>query len=267
MSNFFKDVLGDLDNVEQTLLGPDYKYFKQIKTPAEMGVTSDGGLGHLSDDISGLIAYVELLVSGKSDASVTGKPLGNKFFLKTAGKCKVVSNDSTNGTVVDRYAYVNNVPDGNIPFISAGLGGVQFSNFEGLIPGAMSDAAALNPFALFQAFQMGSTPDCQSITLETIDSNNNVSSATNYVATVDITNMPASWFPNKTNPITGEGFTQRRSSNNNTQRRNSNSNSNNKRCTNKMGSIPKGTLSGLYYTSLGFLCLVLLYSLTKRVNK
>ena len=258
MSNFFKDVLGDLDDVEQTLLGPDYKYFKQIKTPSEMGVTSDGGLGHLSDDISGLIAYVELLVSGKSDASVTGKPLGNKFFLKTAAKCKVVSSDSTNGTVVDRYAYVNNVPDGNIPFISAGLGGVQFSNFEGLIPGAMSDVAALNPFALFQAFQLGSTPDCQSITLETIDSNNAVSSATNYVATADLTNMPASWFPNKTNPITGatvrDGFTQRRSSNN-------------KRCTNKMGGIPKGTLPGLYYTSLGFLCLVLLFSLTKRVNK
>ena len=255
MSNFFSDVLGNLDNVEQDLLGPDYKYFKQIKTPSEMGVTSEGGLGHLSDDISGLIAYVQLLVSGGGDASVTGKPLGNKFFLKTGAKCKVVSSDSTNENVVDRYAYVNNVPDGNIPFISAGLGGVQFTAFEGLIPGTMSDMAGLNPFALFQAFQMGSTPDCQSITLETIDANNNVSSATNYVATVDLANMPASWFPNKVNPITGaterEAFTQRRRNN---------------KCTNKLGSIPNGTLSSLYYTSLGFLCLVLLCALTKRMN-
>jgi hypothetical protein len=255
MSNFFNDVLGNLDNVEQDLLGPDYKYFKQIKTPSEMGVTSEGGLGHLSDDISGLIAYVQLLVSGGGDASVTGKPLGNKFFLKTGAKCKVVSSDSTNGNVVDRYAYVNNVPDGNIPFISAGLGGVQFTAFEGLIPGTMSDMAGLNPFALFQAFQMGSTPDCQSITLETIDANNNVSSATNYVATIDLANMPASWFPNKVNPITGaterEAFTQRRRNN---------------KCTNKLGSIPNGTLSSLYYTSLGFLCLVLLCALTKRMN-
>jgi hypothetical protein len=255
MSNFFDDVLGNLDDVEEKLLGPDYKYFKQIKTPSELGVTSDGGLSNLSSDISGLISYVELLVSGGGDASVTGKPLGNKFFLKTGAKCKVVSSDSTNDTVVDRYAYVNNVPDGNIPFISDGLGGVQFTEFRGLVPGTMTAMAGLNPFALFQAFQMGSTPDCQSITLETIDTNNNVSSATNYVATVDISNMPASWFPNKVNPITGatvrDAFTQR---------------GHNTKCTNKMGSIPNGTLSSLYYTSLGFLCLVLLYALTKRMN-
>ena len=257
-SNFFKDVLGDLDNVEQELLGPDYQYFKQIKTPGELGVTSDGGLDNLAGDISALIAYVELLVSGGGDASATGKPLGNKFFLKTGAKCKVVSGDATNGTVVDRYVYVNNVPDGNIPFISSGLGGVQFTEFEGLIPGTMSDAAALNPFSLFQAFQLGSTPDCQSVTLETIDANNSVSSATNYVATADIKNMPAAWFPNNTNPITGaterEAFTQRH------HRRT-------RPCTKRMGGIPNGTISGLYYTTLGLLCLVLLYALTKRVNK
>ena len=259
MSNFFQDVLGDLDSVEQDLLGPDYQYFKQIKTPTELGVTNSGGLDNLAGDISALIAYVELLVSGGGDASVTGKPSGNKFFLKTGAKCKVVSSDSTNGSIVDRYAYVNNVPDGNIPFISSGLGGVQFSEFEGLIPGTMSDMAALNPFSLFQAFQLGSTPDCQSVTLETIDANNAVSSATNYVATADLKNMPASSFPNKTNPITGaterEAFTQRR-------RKNGCG-----KCTKQMGGIPAGTLSSLYYTSLGFLCLVLLYALTKRANK
>ena len=265
MSNFFQDVMGDLDNVEQDLLGPDYQYFKQIKTPSELGVTNSGGLDNLAGDISALIAYVELLVSGGGDASVTGKPSGNKFFLKTGAKCKVVSNDSTNGTIVDRYSYVNNVPDGNIPFISSGLGGVQFSEFEGLIPGTMSDMAALNPFSLFQAFQLGSTPDCQSVTLETIDANNNVSSATNFVATADIKNMPAVWFSNKTNPITGaaerEAFTQRH------RRRDRKNNCVNGSCTAKLGSIPTGTLSSLYYISLGFLCLVLLCALTKRVNK
>ena len=248
--------MGNLDDVQQKLLGPDYKYFKQIKTPSELGVSSAGGFDHLSNDIGALISYVELLVSGGGDASVSGRPLGNKFFLKTGGKCKVVSSDATKDSVVDRYAYVNNVPDGNIPFISSGLGGVQFTEFEGLIPGTMSNAAALNPFSLFQAFQLGSTPDCQSVTLETIDANNNSASATNYVATADIKNMPAAWFPNKTNPVTGaterEAFTQRRRRSN---------------CTANAGGIPRGTLSGLYYTMLGFLCLVLLYALTKRVNK
>ena len=186
MANLFTDVLDDLDNVQQTLLGPDYKYFKQIRTPSELGASSDGGLDQLADNIEALIAYVELLVSGGGDASVTENPLGNKFFLKTGAKCKVVSNDAANGSIVNRYVYVNNVPDGNIPFISSGLGGVQFSEFSGLIPGTMTNAAAMNPFALFQAFQLGSTPDCQSITLETIDVNNNVSSATNYVATANL---------------------------------------------------------------------------------
>ena len=253
MANFFQDVMGNLDNVQQKMLGPDYKYFKQIKTPSELGVSSRGGLDHLSKDIGALISYVELLVSGGGDASVTGRPLGNKFFLKTGGKCKVVSGDSANGTVVDRYVYVNNVPDGNIPFISSGLGGVEFTAFKGLIPGAISSAAEINPFGLFQAFQMGSTPDCQSISLQTIDSNNNVSAATNYVATVDLKNMPPSWFSGKRNPITGqssrEAFTQRTP------------------CTKRMGSIPNGTLSSLYHMTIGVLCLVILYGLTKRMSK
>lgn len=253
MSNFFQDVMGNLDGVQEKLLGPDYKYFKQIKTPSELGVTSAGGLDHLASDIGALISYVELLVSGTGDASVTGRPLGNKFFLKTGGKCKVVSNDSTNGSVVDRYLYINNVPDGNIPFISSGLGGVEFTAFKGLIPGAISSAAEINPFGLFQAFQMGSTPDCQSITLETIDANNNVSSATNYVATVDLKNMPPSWFNGKRNPITGqvsrEAFTQRTP------------------CTKRMGRIPNGTLSSLYHMTIGLLCLIILYGLTKRMSK
>ena len=258
MSNFFQDVMGNLDDLEQEMLGPDYQYYNQIKTPTQLGVSSDGGLDNLASDVSALIAYVELLVSGGGAASTTGKPLGNKFFLKTGAKCKVVSDDSTNGSTVDRYSYVNNVPDGNIPFISSGLGGVQFTEFEGLIPGTMSNAANINPLAMFQSFQLGSTPDCQSVTLETIDANNNVASATNYVATVDIKNMPASWFPNQTNPITGEtereAFTQR-------------GRGMRKPCKKRMGSIPSGTLSSLYYMTLGFLCLVILYGLTKRVGK
>jgi len=54
----FQD-MGDLASVQEKLLGPDYKYFKQIRTPSELGVSSEGGLSHLSKDISALIAYVE----------------------------------------------------------------------------------------------------------------------------------------------------------------------------------------------------------------
>ena len=141
----------------------------------------------------------------------------------------------------------------NIHFISSGLGGVKFSAFKGWIPGAFSSAAEINPFGLFQAFQMGSTPDCQSISLETIDANNNVSAATNYVATIDLKNMPPSWFSGERNPVTGqtsrEAFTQRTP------------------CTKRTGSIPNGTLSSLYHMTIGILCLVILYGLTKRMSK
>ncbi len=264
----FQDVMGNLAGVQEKLLGPDYQYFKQIRTPTEMGVSSEGGLSHLSKDISALIAYVELLVAGTGDASMTGNPLGNKFFLKTMAKCKVVSKDAANGTIVDRYTYVNNVPDGNIPFISSGLGGVEFTAFRGLIPGTISSAAGMNPFALFQAFQMGSTPDCQSITLETIDANNNVSSATNYVATVDLKNMPPSWFPNKVNPVTGqrsrEAFTQRDQQ---TQQPQQDQQTQQTSCNKRMGSIPDGTLSSMYHMTIGFLCLTILYGLTRRMSK
>jgi hypothetical protein len=36
MSNFFQDVMGNLNDLEEEVLGPDYQYFKQIKTPTQL---------------------------------------------------------------------------------------------------------------------------------------------------------------------------------------------------------------------------------------
>jgi hypothetical protein len=135
-------------------------------------------------------------VSGQGGASKTGGPLGNKFFLQTGGKCIDIATKNE----VDRYIYINNVPQGNIPFISSGMG-VNFSEFKGLIPGVVSNLNVINPFGIMQAFLSGSKPDCQAITLETIDVNNNVSTDTHYVSTVDIKNMDPCNFQNKKNPI------------------------------------------------------------------
>ena len=186
-------------------LGPNYPYHKYIKMPSDIGMSAKGDLKTLGKDIDGLIAYVEVLVTGKSNASATGGPLGDKYFLKTAAKCKpkdgsTSSSDSSNNEV-DRYIYISNVPDGNIPFISSGLG-VNFSDFEGLVPGTLSDLNALNPMYMLQAFTAGSTPECQEITMETIDASNNVSSETQYVATMDIKHMDACMFPDGKNPVT-----------------------------------------------------------------
>jgi hypothetical protein len=196
-TNVFQDVLKDVNGVQTKLLGPDYPYYKNIKSPTDIGMSSAGNLSALARDVNGLIAYVELLVSGGGKASSTGKPLGNKFFLKTGADCL----STTTNQSVDRYIYINNVPQGNIPIISSGMG-VNFKEFKGLIPGTISDLNVLNPYSIMTSFLSGSNPKCQEITMQTIDTNNNVSNETHYVTTVDIQNMDPCSFPNKKNPIT-----------------------------------------------------------------
>jgi hypothetical protein len=207
MSNFFDKVKNDPQGLEQELLGPDYKYYDFINTPSDMGMSSDGSISAIENDIAGLIAYVSLLSSGDGEASKTGGPLGNKFFLPTGAKCK----DVASGELVTRSLYVNNVPDGSIPFISQGLGDVNFTEFKGLIPGTLSNLGQINPMQIFGAFMSGPNPDCQSITMETIDVNGISSQNTGYVTNSDITAMSACWFSNGTNPVSGstckEAFT------------------------------------------------------------
>jgi len=246
-SNIFQEVLSGAENVQEKLLGPTYPYYKNIRTPSEIGMTSNGSISALTKDIDGLINYVTLLVEGTGKASATGNPLGNKFFLKTGAKCKNISDNET----VDRYIYVNNVPEGNIPFISQGLG-VNFSEFKGLIPGAMGNLNALNPYSLLQSFLSGSVPDCQPLTMQTIDINNNKSSETHYVTLVDIRNMDPCSFQNKTNPIT----------NNKCKETFQNVNSNID-YTNTV-KLPNDITSQLYFLALALLVIYILYKVMKK---
>ena len=68
----------------------------------------------------------------------------------------------------------------------------------------MSNLNVLNPFGIMRAFASGSEPPCQKLTMETIDVNNNKSTATNYVTLVDIQNMDSCSFANRKNPVTEE---------------------------------------------------------------
>jgi hypothetical protein len=159
MSNLFQDVLQDAQGVQNKLLGPTYPYYTNIKTPQALGMSNAGNITTMARDINGLINYAQVLVSGNSSASSTGGPLGNKFFLQTGAKCQAI--DASNA-LVDRYIYIDNVPSGDIPFIS----------------------------------------QCQPLTMQTIDISNNVSSETQYVTLIDIQNMDPCTFPNGVNPIT-----------------------------------------------------------------
>ena len=245
MSNIFEDVLTNAKAAEEKYIGPDYPYYKYIRTPSEMGMSGAGNLTQLGKDIDGLVNYVELLVSGGGKASSTGQPLGNKFFLKTGGKCT----NKTSGQDEDRYIYINNVPVGNIPFISSGVG-VNFSEFKGLIPGTISNLNAVNPMEMFQAFLAGSKPDCQELQMETIDIYNNKSTESHYVTLVDIQNMDPCIFQNKKNPVTGtacrETFT--------------NLNQNNE-LSYSYYKIPNEPLAQLYFASVGALGVYILYKI------
>jgi hypothetical protein len=238
--NIFKSALTDVKHLEEELLGPDYNYFNQIKTPSELGMSDKGTTRALTNDVSGLIEYVSLLVSGKSKASKTGQPLGNKFFLKTGAKCK----DIKTGQQVQRYMYVNNVPDGSIPFITNALD-VNFGDFKGLVPGTLSNVARISPTQILQSFLMGTNPDCQSITLDTIDVNNNKNKETQYLTTVDIQNMSPCWFPDKKNSITNEKCKET-FSNLNEQ---------------KYNNIPDYYISNIYFGTLGIFGLYILFRL------
>jgi len=200
MSNFFTDAVGDLGNLEKSLLGPDYKYYEQINTPLELEypVTGAPKTSQIVYGVKGIFDYINLLVTGRGSASKTGNPLGDKFFLKTGATCKDIKTKKD----VTRYIYINNVPDGNIPFISSGLGGVDFTEFEGLIPGTLTNLGKISPLEIFQAFLAGSDPSCQDIELETIDVNNNKSTERHYLTNIDIKNLSPCDFINKKNPLT-----------------------------------------------------------------
>jgi len=243
-----------------SLLGPSYDYWKSIKQPEEMGMSPGFSLDALATNVDGLLSYVEVLISGTGNASVTGKPLGNKFFLKTTGKCSETTTekwkkeqdedaawekayqevdnklgakeitedqatklknalneqkakrDEERGQAkqqVDRWIYVNNIPDGSIPFISSGADGRGFQSLRGLIPGALGNLGALNPVQLFNGFTAGTYPDCAKITLETVDNNNAKSSETRHIAMVDMVQLNPCSFPGRYNPASGKSCQNR----------------------------------------------------------
>jgi hypothetical protein len=239
--SIFQEVLNDATSVENKLLGPTYPYYKNIKSPTQIGMSDKGTIQQMSKDINGLIQYVEVLVSGKSGASATGQPLGNKFFLQTGAKCNAC--DSSGCEQVDRYIYVDNVPSGDIPFISSGMG-VNFTDFKGLIPGAMGNLNVLNPFAITRAFLAGANPPCQKITMQTITNDNVKSSESHYVTLTDINSMNPCIFPNGTNPVTGakckEAFQEY--------------------------TLPTNPSAQVYFATLGMLGLFIFYRLMEKAN-
>jgi len=169
-----------------------YPYSKYILAPGKLGASpSPNALGN---DVRALISYVKVLINGNSNAQSVS-PLGNRFFMDTGGKCK-----DSSGVKQTRYVYINNVPDGNIPFISSAMG-ENMSSFKGLVPGVLGNIAYINPSKLFNAFDK-ETP-CQKIKMPIRDINNNETVEEKYVNQSDIKEYNPCWFSQGGNPVTG----------------------------------------------------------------
>ena len=183
-----------------------YNYSKYIKTPKEMGIEVGDSLSNVSDGVAAIFSYVKLLVEGKSNASKTGKPLGNKYFLETSENC---INQYTNKKV-QRSLYFDNVPTGTLGILQDT--GNEFSEFKGLVPGAIEDVMAIGKIDFFSAFTDLGVPKCLPVKLKTIDINNKQGSDTHYITISDIEAISPCNFISKTNPITNavctrDGFT------------------------------------------------------------
>lgn len=242
------DFLTDINDAQQSLLGPDYPYWKNIKNPEQLGMSDKGSLEVMGKDVAGLISYVELLVTGKSKASATGNPLGNKFFLNTGASCL----DSNTKKEVDRYIYINNVPKGNIPFISYGMG-TNFKQFKGLIPGTMSSLNTLNPMTVIQGFAEGSMPECKKITLETIDNQNKKSKETHYITVSDLNVMDPCDFPDKKNPETKQKCKEIFTNMSDSEFRNE-----------MTLELPKDPIVQIYFAGLGLLGIYIIYKIMEK---
>jgi hypothetical protein len=234
MANFFEKAKNDVKNLEKQLLGPDYNYVKFIRKPEDLGMGKTGSLSQLVTNVSGLINYVELLSTGDGKASTIGGPLGDSFFLTTGAKCK----DVDTGNLVTRSIWVNNIPDGTIPFITSALNGEKFTTFEGLVPGVLGNLAGIHPMQMFQAFTSGSHPDCKLVTKNTRNENNIPSVGSGYLTVEDIQII--------------DGFTTMNDMNNKEEDK---------------SNMPNDDMVKLYYSALGLLGLYIFIMVFKKKQK
>ena len=210
--NFFDQFGSGVNKVEKRFLGPDYNYAKNILSPTQINMLqfsgkdfnliNNNGLDVLAANFAGLINYVELMVSGTSVAAKTGKPLGNRFFLPTAGRCRDNSNNEQT-----RHVYINNIPTGSIPIIS-NIAGEDFTEFRGLVPGIFSGLQVLNPISLFGGMFVSSDSSCSNVELSVVDVNNARSYEKHHVLNSDITNISPCVFKDQVNILTNQTCSQ-----------------------------------------------------------
>jgi hypothetical protein len=115
-----------------------------------------------------------------------------------------------------RSLYFDNVPTGNLGILQDT--GQEFSEFRGLVPGAIEDVMAIAKIDFFSVFTETGIPKCLPVKLKTIDINNREGNDTQFVTVSDIKEIsPCNFIKesndlNPKNPVTGavctrQGFT------------------------------------------------------------
>ena len=151
-------------------LGPSFDYLQTIKSPASKGVGSEGTMEQVGTNASAIFGYVDNLI--------VGPKVGNQFFKDTGGMCRLAGtkdkngNDTGDGEVVPRSSYTNNRLGGDDA--AAVLGdsfqkAVAGSGFDGIVPGAGGDIAAMNPLKIMNGLVLDGVPPCSAFTCPVTD--------------------------------------------------------------------------------------------------
>jgi hypothetical protein len=151
-------------------LGPSFDYLQTIQSPADKRVGSAGTMEQVGTNASAIFGYVDNLI--------VGPKVGNQFFKDTGGMCRLAGtkdkegNDTGDGEVVPRFSYTNNKLGGDDA--AAVLGdsfqkAVGGSGFDGIIPGAGGDLAAMNPLKIMNGLVLDGVPPCSAFTCPVTD--------------------------------------------------------------------------------------------------
>jgi len=170
-----------------------FPYQNFIKTPPQAGISTDGTWKTLTNDLGGIMGYGDVLIFGDG-LSTTGMPLGNQTFVKTPATC--VPKDGSGN--VQRYIYIDNIPDGSIPFMSTDENdGMP----KGLVPGVIGNLEVLDPTDVVDALAMGDAPECQLVSLHTTDNSGNTGFESQYLVNDDIKAISPCSFQGGVNPV------------------------------------------------------------------
>lgn len=179
-------------------LGPNYPYHAMISIPEDMGMSPKGDLETLGKNVTGLINYGSLLMTGDTIAnkkiaheqeSLGGQqPVGDRIFVKTHGQClpknkagQYVETDDAGKPIgwpddfkllkeqekepknlPNRYVFIDHIPTGNIPGLK------NLSALKGFVPGLMDNIFKLNPIKIIDAMKQPAKPDCLYVDFQTI---------------------------------------------------------------------------------------------------